>query len=418
MPGLTLFRRRRKRPIGSLFFVFRPTLGGAILFLGILFADFCGKSNVDAMCLTLPRISVQFLCQQPLISEGFDATKVFEDFYSTEIFSQKLNQSETNSSDYTISAYSSNYSSNSNQPYDLQLYVSVGINTVRDVDRHEYFYNYCDHDDVIKTLVTIDVRGYSHWIDGYFNNDSSLDDDTWWLWDHGFQDNFEGIREYFQSNVCESHPFLYFRSSVDRWDEDQYPIPPFGESPAAVCGTSETMNSTDTKPAHGGGQAVYPSSSILRYDGLPSQNSASKDAYERRYGIKKGEGGYQYDHDLYELCADPYVIFGNEVEDDEYEAPPWFWLLGILVGYVMVYMIKAEFVRPLRYQQLSGRNSSSNNNNRSVTHNSIANFNNDDDESDDIVIDIDIDDDEIHGHTSQQQGQGIELMTLSNRVIT
>ncbi len=351
--------------------------------------------EANNVCVKLPRIQVQFICNEPLLQEGFNATEVFEDFFSTQTFVKRpSNQSNSNS--------------NTN---DYQIYVSVGINTAKDVSYSEWYHHRCNFDSN-QTLVTVDVRGYNH-IYNYIYEELvglgptyTFETESWWM----FSAPFESLKLYLSSKVCSGHPFDYFRYSIRDWDESEYPMPELFESdvePDAssnICGVRKpyTYDKFANSAVRGGGQVVYPSSSILRYDGLPSNNTLSADAYKERYDLKRIEHGYSYDHDLYKLCEDPaYWSFDEGV--DESEPSPMFWLFAVMVGYWMVFMIKAELARPLRYEQMPRR-----------TSNSSSDNNNDgDDEGNNH------DNDENDGHTSQQQqhGQEIELMTLNNRIV-
>lgn len=375
-----------------------PSPKGLLLGIFIASAWLCFLVEAKDVCIKLPRIQVQFICNQPLLQEGFNATEVFEDFFSTQTFAKRQ----------------SNQSNANNNINDYQIYVSVGINTAEDVSYNEWYHYRCDLDSN-QTLVTVDVRGYNH-IYNYvyeelngFGPAYTFESDKWWM----FSAPFESMRLYLSSKVCSDHSFGYFRYSIHEWDESKYPMPELDESdvePDAsnnICGVRRpyTYDKFADNSVRGGGQVVYPSSSILRYDGLPSNNTLSEDAYRQRYELKRSEHGYTYDHDLYKLCEDPsYWAYDDDLEEGE--PSPTFWLFAVMVGYFMVFMIKAEFARPLRYEQLPRRTSRNRSNSSSD--------NNDDDGDDDNNDD----NDENHRHTSHQRdGQEIELMTLNNRIV-
>ncbi len=379
-----------------------------VLLAGIFLAS-VWQSLVEATdaCTRLPRIEVQFLCDRPLIEEGFNATEIFEDYYDSKIFPNRLNHTQ-----------------NDDKPYDLQLYVSVGINTAQDASPREWYSQRCNMYSN-ETLVTIDVRGYQHWDepkdfhDSNNNSNSSDSESTdsssssngqtneahWWK-DYP---SFGNIEAYLSSKVCGGNEFDFFRAAVYPWDETSYPIPSLGQ--AEECGTrkEEPLPTPDIAQVRGGGQVVYPSSSILRYDGLKSNSSLPKDAYTKRYELKVFQGGYNYDHDLYYVCEGAHLVGA----DDEMPSPI-FWLFGVLVGYYMVFMIKAEFARPLRYQQLPRNASNNNNNNNGSDNDSSRNTSHESSNSSSSNSNSDNDNIEDDGTDSpQRHQQEIELMTLN-----
>jgi len=144
----------------------------------------------------------------------------------------------------------------------------------------------------------------------------------------------------------------------------------------------------------GGGQIDYPSSSIhplLTHDGEYEnpQEHHTKQFYHDLMLHRQATDGYHFDHDHYLLCGGAHGAF------DDYEDPsPLFIVIGILAGYVMVYMVKAEYARPLRYPELPRRTT------RRGTYFGPR------DESDDD------NDDENRQLTAQQNEREIELATF------
>jgi hypothetical protein len=351
------------------------------LFLGILVVSIsCFAVVVEAKakaCTNLPRIEAQFLCNRNVLKEGFNATEVFEDYYTNEVFVDK-NKS------------SSSSSRNWHQPYQLQLYVSVSLNTAHDVSKREWYHQRCDASSN-ETLVSIDVRGYYDWEEENENNETETPPhhDDFSLFEK-FSDypQTSDLEAYLSSKVCGGRPLDFYRARIREWSDSSYPIT--GGS-ASTCSLPAQENEETSKISsrRGGGFVTYPSSSILNEDGSKvllvnaRQPRHDKVYYSHQYGNRVFLDGYTYDHDLSLLCGGAEDFLSFYGGDEDVLPSPFFYLVGVLFGYFMVYMIKAEFIRPLRYrQQLPMRYPSSTSTSSTTTI--VDDSENDDDDNSDV----------------------------------
>jgi len=395
----------------------------------------CGFPFAEAReaCTKLPRIQVQFVCKRNLLLEGFNATSFFEGYYGFEVFADRNGSGNNDKNITTTTNTTRNVTTNQTgynnttadekplppQPYQLQLYASAGINRVEDVSDYEWFAYMCiprNH-----TLVTIDVRGYFHWeeperkLQSLVVSEKKIDPPH-----HYTEPPFEiprypdasTLAAYVRYHACGGH-LSHFRANIREWDEQKYGIPN-----GIRCSTPS--NTTFRK---GGGYSLYPSSSVLADDGGPEDRVAKhmESYYEHRLHSQQLEFGYDYDHNLQYLCG---FDFGTNVTHrNEYRqqhiiqgTSVLFVMVGVIFGFTMVLMIKAEYTRPLRYQQLprdtesSGENAEDNNN--SNDDNEDDGNDNDNEEEDEF---FDADDGWDRGFTQQghrQYRQEIELAVL------
>lgn len=295
----------------------------------------------------LPRIEVQFICD--IANEiGFNATDVVEDFIGNFMLTSNFNN--TNSDNQTNSEVVLP------EPYDPQnllLYVTAAANTVRDVSPFEWYYDQCDisssdsdnhhnnnEDDDFdfgfrraletnsgteKTLVTIDVSGYYHW---------SCAPLLLTIPSH------KTLQSYMASTVCARDSLDYFQADILDWSINYWIYP-------------SEIDENNIDESMGNIEMVYPSSSMLLHDGSPvtnRENLRNADWYHERWQEAALVYKYRFEHNLCVLCDLPspcgYPPPGPSVP---------FLIFGIVVGFLIVLMIRAEFAKPLRYQQLPPR---------------------------------------------------------------
>ena len=311
-------------------------------------------------CNKLPRTEVQFICNRNITMEnGLNATKLFEDYYQ--------------SIDWVMDYVTDEKNTGKIAPYKLQLYPSVSLNTVEDVSYREWYYQRCDFSNE-QTLVTIDVRGYFHWDEPSDSNVSSPHHYAASMYPYFEKTMNQNLESFISKEVCGNQPFDFFRKKIREWEEFAYPTPyntsclPFPPvDEARVPGHS----------IHGGGYETYPTSSIISTDGqkeaLITTSTAKKQYFENLYEHRVRDGGYSYDHNLYLLCGGiPYYT--------DSQTTPGFLVLATMCGYIMVLMIRAEFIRPLRHERQQ-RSSRSRDRNTNIDNSSINGSDNDDDEN-------------------------------------
>jgi len=294
-------------------------------------------------CTNLPRIEAQFLCNGNVLEEGFNATKIFEEYYTDQVFVEK-------------NGSSSSSHSNWHQPYQLQLYVSVSRNMAHDVSNREWYYKRCDPLSN-ETLVSIDVRGYYDWEEENENSETTFRHDDLPLFETFSEyPQTSDLETYISSKVCGGRPLDFYRARIREWSESDHPIGKAYNSKKCSLPAHETRTTNQFSSTRGGGFVTYPSSSILNENGSKETRRPKDDKwfYSFEYENRVYEDGYTYDHDLYLLCggaADSHTFYGS-ANDEDVLPSPFFLVIGVMFGYIMVYMVKVEFIRPLRYSQL------------------------------------------------------------------
>ena len=321
------------RPIQQAIILLQLSLGIIVVSISC-FAVFA-EANVKA-CTNLPRIEAQFLCNGPVLDEHFNATKIFEDYFTNEVFVEK--------------------NDSSRKPYQLQLYVSASRSIARDISSSEWYYQRCDPWST-ETLVSIDVRGYYDWEEENETNKTTFRHDDLALFETFSEyPQTNDLESYLSSKVCWGRPLDFYRARIREWNELDHPIGSEYKSKKCSLPAHQTASTNRFSSDRAGGFLSYPSSSILNENGSKEvrQPQHEKMIYNYEYESRVHEDGYTYDHDLYLLCGgavDSHTFYGS-ANDEDVLPSPFFLLIGVLFGYVMVYMIKVEFNRPLRYQQL------------------------------------------------------------------
>lgn len=245
----------------------------------------------DKIKLSLPRIEVQFLCEHD-IRPDFNVTETFAVFFQ-EILNHHYN--EGSSTEYTggeTTGGNNNNNLTQLREDDLELYSSISISDVHDVDHTYWFYPLCNESSHV-ILATMDVRGYVSLSEGLRHDDFLPSVDT------------RVLRSYFQDRVCK--PLDFFRSKTVEWDEKTYP-PPKNHQP------------------------------IKEYQSVEHDSSSTHYNYH-----------HFFDHNLYLLCggAEDIMYQSNDDEDDD-EIDGGFLVLGVIVGTVMLSMLWNE-LKPYVY---------------------------------------------------------------------